>query len=87
MIPQRIIQAWFDKARNSGSDVMRWSDFLDAMAELKHTDTTAYVEHSVAFADIPEYDDDADAAADGLTGGELYRTATGEARIKLPENL
>ena len=87
MIPQRIIQAWFDKARNSGSDVMRWSDFLDAMAELKHSDTTAYVEHSVAFADIPEYEDDAEAAADGLIGGELYRTAAGEARIKLPENL
>ena len=34
MIPERIIQAWFDKARNSGSDVMRWSDFLDAMSEL-----------------------------------------------------
>ena len=86
MIPERIIQAWFDKARNSGSDVMRWSDFLDAMSELKHTDTIAYTEHLVAFADLPVYADDADAADGGLTGGELYQTDTGEVRIKLPEN-
>jgi hypothetical protein len=87
MIPQRIIQAWFDKARNSGSDVMRWSDFLDAMQELKHTDTTAYTEHPVGFSDLPVYADDAEAADEGLTGGELYQTDTGEVRIKLPENL
>ena len=85
MIPQRIIQAWFDKARNSGSDVMRWSDFLDAMSELKHSDTTAYTTHPVKFSSLPVYDTEAAAVTGGLTGGQLYRTSTGEVRVKLPE--
>jgi hypothetical protein len=85
MITQRIIQAMFDKANASGSDVMRWSDFLDCLEELKHTDTTAYTEDPVAFADLDVYDDESAADTGGLTGGTLYRTTTGEIRVKLPE--
>lgn len=84
MIPQRIIQAWFDKARLSGSDVMRWNDFLETMIELRHTDTQAYTAHRVNFNGLPIYDNEAAALAGGLNGGDLYRTSTGEVRIKLP---
>lgn len=32
---------------------------------------------------LPTYADDASAGAGGLTAGQLYKTATGELRVKL----
>lgn len=87
MITNRIIQAWFDKANASGTDIMRWSDFLEALAELKNTDTTVYTENPLRLSGIEEYADDDAAETGGLTGDELYRTSTGETRVKLPEIL
>lgn len=85
MIPYRIIQAWFNAANNSGTDVMRWSDFLATLSELKFTDTTAYTTEPVSFDDLPEHADEAAATTGGLVQGNLYRTATGEIRVKLPD--
>jgi hypothetical protein len=85
MITNRVIQKFWDKANSSGTDVMRWSDFLDCMTELKNTDTTAYTENRINFSDLPEYDDEADAVLGGLDGGDLYKTPTGEIRVKLPD--
>jgi len=85
MIPQRLIQAWWDKANINGSDVMRWSDFLDVLTELKNTDTTTYTENPVKFSDLEVYADDAAATTAGLEEGTLYRTTGGEVRVKLPD--
>lgn len=38
---------------------------------------------SVDFSGLPTYADDAAAGAGGLAAGRLYKTATGEIRIKL----
>ena len=85
MIPNYVIQKFWDKANASGTDVMRWSDFLDCMTELRITDTTDYTENPIAFSDLPEYADDAAATLGGLTEGTLYRTSGGEVRVKLPD--
>jgi uncharacterized protein involved in high-affinity Fe2+ transport len=85
MIPQRLIQAWWNKANSSGTDMMRWSDFLDVLTELKHTDTTAYTENPMSFDDLPEYADDAAAILGGLAGGEFYRDSDGIVRQRLPD--
>lgn len=83
MITNRIIQAWIDKANAMGTDVMRWSDFLDVIEdELKNPGTTAYAEKPILFDDLAVYADETAAAA--LPGGQLYRTTTGEVRVKLP---
>ena len=82
MITNKIIQAWIDKANAMGTDVMRWSDFLDVIEdELKNPSTTAYTEKPVLFDDLAVYADDT--AASSLATGTLYRTTTGEVRIKL----
>lgn len=82
MITNRIIQAWIDKANAMGTDVMRWSDFLSVMeAELRNAETTAYAEKPIVLDDLAVYANEA--AASSLTTGQLYRTTTGEVRIKL----
>jgi len=82
MITNKIIQAWIDKANAMGTDVMRWSDFLDVIEdELKNPSTTAYTEKPVLFDDLAVYADETAAAS--LATGTLYRTTTGEVRIKL----
>lgn len=83
MITNRVIQAWFDKANASDSDVMSWNDFLDCMDELKNTDTTALTVSPVTFSSLPQYADEAAAETGGLFTGQLYRTSTGEVRVKL----
>ena len=84
MITNKIIQAWIDKANAMGTDVMRWSDFLDVIEdELKNPSTTAYTEKPVLFDDLAVYADEAAAETAGLDTGQLYRTTTGEVRIKL----
>lgn len=85
MIPNYIIQKLWDKANSSGTDIMRWSDLLDIMTELKNTDTTAYTENDLVLTGLPEYADDAAATLGGLTEGTLYRTSGGEVRVKLPD--
>jgi hypothetical protein len=82
MITNRIIQAWIDKANAMGTDVMRWSDFLDVIEdELRNPTTTAYTEKPILFDDLAVYADEAAAAA--LPTGQIYRTTTGEVRVKL----
>jgi uncharacterized protein involved in high-affinity Fe2+ transport len=85
MINNRLIQALWDKANSSGTDMMRWSDFLNVLTELKNTDTTAYTENPMSFDDLPEYADDAAAVLGGLAGGEFYRDADGIVRQRLPD--
>lgn len=85
MITNRIIQKFWDIANSSGTDAMRWSDFLSIMTELKNTDTTVYTENPVNFSGLPEYADDAAATLGGLSEGDLYRTTTGELKVKLPD--
>lgn len=86
MMDYKVIQDWHAKAIASGTNVMLWDDFLEALEKYRNRDTADYTSvHPVRFSDLPEYDDDTAAAAGGLTGGEIYKTTTGELRIKLPE--
>ena len=56
---------------------------LDAtFAALEASDLTVTGD---AFAALPEYADEAAAVIGGLTENQLYRTATGEVRIKLAD--
>jgi hypothetical protein len=83
-----VIQKLYEKAQSCGSDVVRWSDLLACFPEYRESDTADYsTPNPVRFNDLPEFDDDAAAATGGLTGGEEYKTSTGERRIKLPEIL
>jgi hypothetical protein len=85
MIPNWIIKKWFDKANILSTDVMHWSDFLEALNEIKGNNVTNYTENPVAFTSLPEYADDAAATLGGLSEGTLYRTSGGEVRVKLPD--
>jgi hypothetical protein len=85
MMPNYIIQKFWDIANSSNTDAMRWSDFLSVMTELKNTDTTAYTENNVNFSGLPEYADDAAAVIGGLADGDLYRTSTGVLMVRLPD--
>jgi alkaline phosphatase len=83
MITQATIQKIFEK-----SGVMTWEDFRDLLGdEYKHTDTTEASAQPLKLEGLEEYDDDAAAATAGYTGNELYKTSTGELRIKVPEIL
>jgi hypothetical protein len=83
MITQATIQKIFTK-----SGVMTWEDFRELLgSEYKHTDTTEAAAQPLKLEGLEEYDDDADAEAAGYTGNELYKTSTGELRIKVPEIL
>ena len=83
MITQATIQKIFEK-----SGVMTWEDFRDLLgAEYKHTDTTEAGSQPLKLEGLSEYADDTAAAAAGYTGNELYKTSTGELRIKVPEIL
>lgn len=86
MMDYRVIQDWFDTANAAGTDVMRWQDFLQALAKFRNPDTADYSPtQPVSFSDLPEYADEAAATTGGLTEGTLYRTTTGEIRVKLPD--
>lgn len=51
--------------------------------DLINNNFKALVNKLNGFFDLPEYANDAAAGAGGLTSGDWYRTATGEARVKL----
>lgn len=83
MITQATIQKIFAK-----SGVMTWEDFRDLLGvEYKHTDTTEAAVQPLKLEGIPTYVDDAEAAADGLTGDELWKDLSGALYIKNPEVL
>jgi hypothetical protein len=83
-IPSRVIQALWDKANTVDGDVVQWHHLLAVLEELKVPETTALTTKPVRFSSLPVYANDAAAGSGGLTGGELYRTTTGEVRVKLP---
>jgi hypothetical protein len=86
MMDYKVIQDWHAKAIAGGTNVVLWSDLLEALEKYRNRDTTDYTSvHPVKFTSLPEYDDEAAAATGGLTEGTLYRTTTGEIRVKLPD--
>lgn len=85
MITNRVIQAWINKANANGSDLMRWSDFIECFTELKNTDTTSYTENPAVLSGIPTYADDDAAGTGGVPEGGIYQDTTGVLRIKQPE--
>ena len=85
MIPNWLIEMWINKANSSGTDVMRWSDFLEVLDQLKGNNAVDYSENPMAFSDLPEYANDAAATTGGLAGGEFYRDEDGIVRQKLPD--
>ncbi len=87
MITNAIIQAWIDKANLVGTDVMRWSDWISVFEDqLRNPTTTELTPSSPNIVDLPEYADEAAATIGALNGGDLYRTATGEVRVKLADD-
>jgi len=78
------MQALFNKANEVEGDVMRWSDFLSVLTQFKHPNTPPLTVKPPRFSDLPVFANDAQAGAGGLTDGELYRTATGDLRVKNP---
>jgi hypothetical protein len=83
MISNKKIQEAFSK-----SGVMTWESFREWLgAEFKNSDTTEAAEQPLKLTGLEEFADDAAAEAAGYTGDELYKTATGEFRIKTPEAL
>jgi hypothetical protein len=85
MIPNWIIKKWFDKANSSGTDVMRWSDFLEALDDIKGNNITDYTENNINVSGIPTYADEDAAVTGGLSEGDLYKTSTGAVRVKLED--
>jgi hypothetical protein len=85
MIPNWIIKEWIVKANASGTDVMRWSDFLEVLEQIKGNNVVDYTENNISLSGLPEYADEAAAITGGLSEGDLYRTATGEIRVKLAD--
>jgi hypothetical protein len=84
MWTNRQIQALYEKANASGTDVVRWSDLFEILAESRNPDTTDYTTQPVAFQDLPEYADDAAAVLDGYPSGAFYRTSAGQVNQVLP---
>jgi hypothetical protein len=84
MLTNQQIQALYDRANLMGTDVVRWSDLFQVLAESRNPDTTNYTTKPVLFSDLPEYADDAAAVLDGHPSGALYRTSTGQVNQVLP---
>ena len=82
-IPSRVIQKLWDKANAADGDVVRWTDLLAVLDELKISQTTDLTAKPVKFSDLPMYDSEDAAETGGLVIGQLYRTSTGEVRYKL----
>ncbi len=83
MLTQATIQKIYER-----SGVVTYEDLRELLGpEYKHSTTTEAAAQPLSLEGLEEYDDDAAAAAAGYTGNELYKTPTGELRIKVPEIL
>ena len=85
-LPDYIVQKMWARAQTSETNVMLWSDFLALVEELRHETrpgfqgTPPYVLNQVGLPPLPQYNNDAQAQAGGLTSGKLYRTSAGAVR-------